>query len=377
MASGRIGAFAGLVTGPRHAPARAPRDGRIAVIQLLRAVAAGTVALSHLAFAFADYLGAGLGVTPSDWASQAAVMLFFVISGYVMVISTGGEFGRAGARRRFWLRRTIRIIPPYWLATGLLVLVYLTIMPQPVDPAALARSLVLLPFFNAAADFRPVPILWVGWTLFFEMVFYLVFGAFLSLARDRALAATSVTLVALVLAGHFMPSDIAPLVALTRPVMLVFIAGMALAAWRTRGGELRPVLRGLAAAGALASALLVPLPGQGESLGFDYLASYALPAVLFALACLGGPLALPRWRWIDAGGEMSYALYLLHVPLAWIWLWFWPRLPFFDAGPWDYLVTAVVVSLAASWLFFVWIERPMTLALNRRLRSPHGQQRSA
>lgn len=112
-------------------------------------------------------------------------------------------------------------------------------------------------------------------------------------------------------------------------------------------------------------------------MGFGYLLWSGLPALLIALAALSGPLAVPAAGFVNRAGDASYALYLLHVPLAWFWLWFWGRLPGFDAGPWDYLVSALAACIATSWLFHRWIERPMTLALNRRLRSPHGRERSA
>jgi exopolysaccharide production protein ExoZ len=94
-------------------------DPKILSIQLLRGLAAGTVALAHLAYAYADHVGPGLGLPASDGqAAQAAVALFFLISGYIMVVSSAPLFGAAGAARRFWLRRAIRIAPPYWLATS-------------------------------------------------------------------------------------------------------------------------------------------------------------------------------------------------------------------------------------------------------------------
>ncbi len=147
-------------------------DGRIASIQLLRALAALTVAAGHIAFAFAEHIGSGLGLVPTDGAAgQIAVMLFFIVSGYVMVVSSKPLFGRPGARRAFWTRRIIRIMPPYWIATGLLVLIFLTLFPQPVDPLKLAQSLMLVPYWPERGFLRPLPVLWVGWTLFYEMFF--------------------------------------------------------------------------------------------------------------------------------------------------------------------------------------------------------------
>ena len=358
--------------------ASAPGGGKIAAIQLLRAIAAATVASLHFAFAFADHIGPGLGIAQSDGpVGQMAVMLFFVVSGYVMVIASDRAFGQAGASGRFWQRRFNRIMPPYWLATLALAVIFLTIQPQPIDPAAFLKSLVLLPYWPADGTLRPLPFLWVGWTLFYEMAFYAVFGLFLGLGRGRGIAATAAVLAGLVLVGTAIPPENAFLFALTRPVLLMFLAGMALALWRMRGGRAPGWMRLAALAALIPAMMLIAPPAEGGAMGFDYLAWCGLPALLLALAVLGGELALPAPRAVIAAGDMSYAVYLLHVPVAWFWLWFWGLVPFFDAGPSDYFVSGLAATLGASWLFYAHVERPLTAALNRRVRSPHEHQVSA
>ncbi len=346
--------------------------GKIAAIQLLRALAALIVAVGHIAFAFADHLGSGLGIgREDDGAGQIAVMLFFVVSGYVMVISSRTMFGQPGARRAFWTRRAIRIIPPYWIATGLLVLIFLTLFPAPIDLLRLVQSLLLIPYWPADGSIRPVPFLWVGWTLFYEMMFYALFGLFIAWRREAAIAGIMAVLGAMALAGLWVPPENAALFSATRPITLVFGAGMVVALWREHGGCAPTWLRWAALAGSGGALWLAPMPGNVGAMGFDYLGWAALPALLIAFAALSGPLALPAAALINRAGDASYAVYLLHLPVAWFWLWFWGRLPFFDAGPWDYCLSAIAATLTLSWLFFRWIERPMMLALNRRFAAPH------
>ncbi len=350
-------------------------QGKIAAIQLLRAIAAFTVAAGHIAFAFADHIGGGLGIGRDDAGlGQVAVMLFFIVSGMVMVIAAAGDFGRPRRTGRFWRRRAIRIMPPYWLASLLLAAIFLTLQPRPIDLAQFARSLLLVPFWPDDGTLRPVPFLWVGWTLFYEMAFYAVFGLFLGLPRARAIAATAAVLAALVLAGSVVPPESAVVFALTRPVLVMFVAGMALGLWRSGGGQAPWWLRLLALAGVAPALALIPAPPPTGAMGFDYLAWCGTPALLIAFAVLAGPLRLPAARLVIALGDMSYALYLLHVPMAWLWLWLWPRVPGFDPGAWDFLVSALAATLAASWLFHTRIERPLTAILNSRAGSPHEGQ---
>ncbi len=341
---------------------------------MLRALAAITVAAGHIAFAFADYLGPGLELAPmwhSDLAGQLAVMLFFILSGHVMVLAAQGRFAEPGARSLFWRRRFIRIMPPYWLATIMLAVIFLTLFPNPVDPGKFAQSLALIPYWPDTGHLRPMPFLWVGWTLFYEMTFYFIFGLFLALPQKRALLGVAAMLAALVIAGTWVPPVNPFLFAVTRPVSVMFAAGMAMALWRSNGGGAADWLRWLALAASGLTLWLVPAPAVVGALGWDYLAWCGVPSLLIAFAALGGPLPLPGARMINRAGDSSYAVYLLHVPIAWFWLWFWGRLPGFDAGPWDYFISAMVATMMLGWLFHVAVERPMTLALNRRLAAPH------
>lgn len=300
-----------------------------------------------------------------------AVLLFFIVSGYVMVTASRDSFGKPGGRGRFWMRRFIRIMPPYWLASALLAGVLTVLYAQEIDAASFIASLVLVPSWPPSGELRPLVFLWVGWTLIFEMGFYFIFGLFLPLPRAQAVLAVVGVLAVMIIAGAWVPPVNPLLFMLTRPVLAMFVAGMGLALWRGGGAQAHPGLRWLALLGIVPAMLFIPDPAVPSAMGWDYLAWAGMPTLLVAFAVLGGPLALPASGLINRAGDFSYALYLLHVPMAWFWLLFWRRLPLFDPGPWDYFVGAVLATIVISWGFHRWVERPMTLALNRRLAAPH------
>lgn len=351
-------------------------NSRVISIQLLRFVSAILVVALHQAFAFADYIGTGLGISglvnPGNHAGNIAVCVFFIISGYIMVVSSRQMFGAPDARRVFWTRRLVRVFPPYWIATIGLVVIMLVLRGQGTDWEELAKSLLLWPYWSGEPFTLALPIMWVGWTLFFEMVFYFLFGLFVGFSRARAIGLTALALLALVLGGALFSPQSAPLWMATRPVALVFIAGMLLALWRERGHVLPPALRLAALAMTAALPFMMGAPETYSSTTWAYLGWAAVPAVLLSLALMGGEVRWPRPALIDRLGDTSFALYLLHVPAAHFWTFVWQslRLP---GGAWPFIITLVAGTVIASWLFFLWVERPMTRWLNERL----GAGRSA
>ncbi len=336
---------------------------KVESVQLLRAVAAGVVAIAHGAFAFADGVGSGLGIPNiGAYPAQIGVAMFFVVSGYVMVVSSRNLFARAGAARTFWTRRAVRILPPYWLATFVLLGVFLA-FDQPFDLSQLPGSLALLPLDQAGFQGRPLFLLWPGWTLFYEMVFYLLFGIGLAKGRAGSVGFAALALCGLVAAGILVPVESAALTSLTRPVLLLFLVGMALAWMREARHSLPAAARYLSLALALLCAMVLPAPAQADALDFTYLAWAGIPASLLALAVLGGPLRVPAFGLVDRLGDASYALYLLHVPLAHAWIRLFP----FSLGAWTFVISLMLATYAASLLAYRFVERPMTLQLNALL----------
>jgi peptidoglycan/LPS O-acetylase OafA/YrhL len=132
-------------------------------IQLLRAFAATAVVLFHTGFAFP-------GLRPFG---SFGVDVFFVISGYIMArildprTPASGDF--------FFRRRILRIVPPYWFFTLLLFAIALKV-PQLMGSTRatfgdLAMSLFFIPFAKGSGVIQPL--LFLGWSLNYEMFFYL------------------------------------------------------------------------------------------------------------------------------------------------------------------------------------------------------------
>lgn len=357
---------------------------QIISIQILRALAAILVAVGHAQSFMGtplEKLGRSFGWSYLfPW--PAGVDLFFVISGFIMVYSSERLFGAPGGGRTFVLRRVTRIVPLYWAASAfVLIKMFLRHKEMPgVDDVA--TSFLFIPWDSHHTGF-PRPFYELGWTLNYEVFFYAVFALFIGLARARAVALTTATLVALVALGAFCKFSNPVLYFWTQPIVLEFVFGMGLALLAREGVTLpRSARYALMAAGAAAfyfdflDARSYPHDWITPN-DFLRVIGWGVPAAMI----LAGAVLKPREAsasgfLVQAGarlGDASYALYLCH-PIA---------MSLF-AGGWylfglDRLLPAAVgvgasllLSIFVSLLVYRWFERPMTDYLQSKRRAAVG-----
>lgn len=141
-------------------------------IQLLRGVAVLLVVFFHLMTVEKKY-GGTISCLPDIFNyGMIGVDLFFVISGFIMVTITRGYFQNIKKSFTFLYNRIVRIYPTYWFYTLIIFVVYL-IKPTIVNSSQgnqvdLVASFLLLPS-------TILPLVMVGWTLIYEMFFYIIF----------------------------------------------------------------------------------------------------------------------------------------------------------------------------------------------------------
>ncbi|WP_067786275.1 acyltransferase family protein [Paraurantiacibacter namhicola] len=338
---------------------------RVQAIQLIRVLAAFTVAAWHFIYLFAPRIGP-LPLPPTDGQlAQVAVCAFFIVSGYVMVISSEKLFARPGASRTFWLRRAIRILPTYWLALAAMVAAFwLRGMMPPLDN--IARSAVFWLYWTPGITAFPSTVLGVAWTLFYEMLFYLIFGFAILRCRNVAVILTGSALVVLVVLGMALQPANAVLFAATRPISLVFIAGMAIAILVRDGWTLPMPVRTLCILGGVAMIAGTKTPEsffETFDTGFSHIFWAGLPALLLCLGLLAGRLTVPGFAIVDRLADASYALYLFHLPIGVTTEWAWMKLGWTD--PWSFVAMTLSLSCLSALAFHSVAERPLVRRLNR------------
>ena len=275
-------------------------------IQGLRALAAAAVAFLHIADE-SGALGGTPGQSPYRWIDamplEAGVDLFFVISGFVMVWASWDAFGQLRSVAPFVWRRLLRIVPLYWLPSAATVAVALAAPGSVSDGLRdgwgyVAASFAFLPWRRMDGFVQPV--LRLGWTLEYEMLFYALVACALPLPRRFALPVLVAALAALVVAGQAIGFRAVTLAFWTDPIVAEFALGVAVAVVARRGwraGWVGPVL-------LLASvALATQAPDGARAI------VRGVPAALLVFCALSWN-TLPGW--LVLLGDASYALYLVH-----------------------------------------------------------------
>jgi exopolysaccharide production protein ExoZ len=133
------------------------RRVKVVSIQYLRAVAALGVVAYHAG------IEAGWANTWPLEGMSAGVDIFFVISGFIMWITTD----RTGMKPiEFWRRRIERIVPLYWIVTTLAVLVAIgsTSLGGKTNLWHVVSSYLFLPSTNPDTG-KLEPIVSPGWSL--------------------------------------------------------------------------------------------------------------------------------------------------------------------------------------------------------------------
>jgi peptidoglycan/LPS O-acetylase OafA/YrhL len=155
-----------------------PIHKNIDTIQALRGIAVILVIIFHLMTVEIKYGGIHTIIPNLFHFSMFGVDLFFVISGFIMVIISQGKFQNPKETISFLYNRISRIYPTYWFYTFLILGVYL-VKPTWVNSAQGSQIDILNSILLFPSD--TLPIVMVGWTLIHEIYFYIVFSFILFL----------------------------------------------------------------------------------------------------------------------------------------------------------------------------------------------------
>jgi len=188
---------------------------KISNLQLLRAFAALNVVFFHIIGTSKAY---GFGVVSlsflEGWGGNG-VDIFFVISGFIMVYIQNLK-GRTP--QEFAVDRIVRIVPVYWLLTILVIVSFFILPSSSLNSTSPGISeLISSLLFIHQPMYESTPILFVGWTLEYEMMFYMIFAA--SILIKKRIYSYILVLIALAVSHLYFEAN---------PIVYEFFFGMLL-----------------------------------------------------------------------------------------------------------------------------------------------------
>jgi exopolysaccharide production protein ExoZ len=341
---------------------------RLVTIQILRGVAALMVVFHHVQ----DQSPGFKELWPTE-VGQAGVDIFFVISGFVMVYVTRERERSAG---QFLSMRAIRIIPIYWFYT-LAAASLMLVLPQIFRSNELSArhvllSLLFVPHYTETTGTSPI--VKQGWTLNYEVFFYVIFAIAMAISARRRVQLSACVLVGLAAIGystHALHLQLGTVAFYLQSIILEFAIGMIIATLFIRGK-----LRHLGAKVGIPLALA----GFGAMIALDPFYSdsmrvfvYGVPASAIVIGALAidnhaGSYRLPILQFT---GDASYSIYLVHgFPVAALRT-IWKHGPLPLSGWFSFVLffaISVIAAVAMGAASYYTIEKPSLKYLRARVQ---------
>jgi peptidoglycan/LPS O-acetylase OafA/YrhL len=343
------------------APGSVGRPARLGLLDASRFLAAFGV----LAFHFTARDNPGWGGAPpaqlgpvGQWASygRLGVALFFVISGFVLLMTAWGR-----TLPQFVASRVGRLFPAYWVAVVVSAVLVLAVWPDSATffgheftkgQAALNLTMVQGAFGVPDLD-GPY------WTLWTEARFYALIALFMlvGINRKRVLAFTVLWPVVGIMAqtsgqaflsGLLMP-EYAPFFAGGMLLYLLHRDGHDLGTWLLVGFQAVVAVNWATATYPGVLAAETPWAPSRTLIALAVIGCFGLVALVTL-----SPLRRVDGRWMVVAGSLTYPLYLLHENLGWYLI----HLLRGVLSPWLVLAVVVPVVLVAAALLHHLVERP-------------------
>ncbi|MCC3152698.1 acyltransferase [Hymenobacter sp. BT770] len=306
------------------------------------------------------------------------VELFFLISGYVVLLSARGK-----TVRQFLLARVTRLYPAFWTACTLTFLVLLgwgagtgaVSMPAGLraDAGRYVYNMTMLHEFLGAW-----PLDGVYWSLTVELTFYFLVSLLLAYRLLPHVDWVLAGWLAYTAWVGFGPMTATPFERLFFPRYAPFFAaGMLFSLLQPPAGRtwFRYALL-LAAYGLALHQTFYRAIEQTSAFHDDVSRKVCLVVVTGCFLLMGGVafrwLNLSRFSWLTSLGALTYPLYLLHGNIGFV--------VFHRLGPstnkYALVGSTLAAMLVASYLLHVWVEQPLRRSLGRGLAQAVGIYRS-
>ena len=329
-----------VINNPSSTPS--PRGGYITGLDPLRGLAAVSIALFH--FSNNGWLPKGDVVTHIGFYFHFVIYTFFTISGFVIPYSMHLSGYRSGDFRAFFLKRMVRIYPPYIVCIAMMVSVELISFIAHQIPARVGVVDTLLHLFYLNGVLGRPWLLDIFWTLGIEVQFYLFVVMVWPLVISQKTAVFVAFTVVFVALSWWVRST-----AYLFSCSAYLALGMVLFRQRIKLDHPAVVWSMVAALG------FVIYPRAGLS---GVIASYIVTPFLFLNV---------RMAFATFLGKVSYSFYLFHLPIGGTLLAILSPHVVSIGARYAWLLVAMLVSIGAAWVGHRFLELP-AISWSKRVR---------
>lgn len=328
-------------------------------IQALRALAAWLVVFHHyIQVVHSNNLQGRLPEALQVYGALG-VDLFFIISGFVIYLSSIGKNITPGI---FAMHRIARIVPAYWIYTGILAT---TLIIDPTflklthfNTEFLLKSLFFIPTANPSG-IGIYPLLPVGWTLNYEMIFYCVFLLSFYFPRKLQVITIAISLFLLSTVASHLGGEFS---FYGNKIIYEFLFGIMIAILYKKG-----VVQKIPAFASFAMILIA----IGMLIHFGQVSHDAfktgIPCAMLLLSIVSLERFTPKLELLKNLGDWSYSTYLCHVLVMCFFMKIQKR---FELNDGVTLVFIVMGILVVSYSSFRWVEKPISDLVKKSFKNP-------
>ena len=287
------------------------------------------------------------------------VPIFFVISGFIMAYTTRklniDKQNQFSTTLSFLKKRIIRIVPLYYILTFAWMTLGGSFLLYFVDPTRLIYSLAFLQHSSFP------PILYLGWSLNFEMFFYAVFGVSLFFRKKRYAFVIAFFILSYII-GKYVPIENPFLIMVTSTLNLYFVVGIlfAIILEKVKFSKKSAII--ISGIGIIVFCLFF-----FKQLSFDseLLLLVIVSGFVFSFLLFDFVLKIKGNRFLVFLGDISYSLYLSH-PFVDILL---RRFKVEEAYLIPFFIFKILMVIAVAAFLYYFIEKKMTNYLKLKLKA--------
>ena len=267
-------------------------------LQVLRAFAAANVVLAHVIGAAIDYSFPINFFLKIKELKPFGVDIFFVLSGFIMIYILKKNSTNP---INFFIDRFFRIVPLYWLL-NILLIALVFILPNIFisDIFVIKNNFFPSFFFFSQLVLDLNPILYVGWTLEYEMLFYLTISIFLFINKRFF-----TWLFVIIFINIFV------VISILSPIALEFVIGVILGNIFLHTNKSKILIWFLLCFGVLILIFNACITADPTSQFYNQVVLYGIPSamIIYGLASIGQI----KKGFLTMLGDASYSIYLVQV----------------------------------------------------------------